>query len=334
MIIKQNDMQHYVIAADIGGTFARFTCVNLDNLHMDKITIYPCAEFPDIETALITYQKEHSLERIKQISIAIACPILGDIVSMTNCPWRFSIHELQQKLKLTKLKVINDFSAIAMSLPVLGHQELVPIGTCGNQDISKPRVVLGAGTGLGVAYLIPGQSGYMAYAGEGGHANWGASTELEWFIYTFLKNKYARVSCERLISGPGLENLYTAIAAFHQQEVTSLSAVDITNLAIKGQCALATATVKQFFAILGAFAGDLALTFGSFGGVYIAGGIVPRLLPLIHESEFRYEFENKGRFNNFNSRIPTYIVTAEQPGLLGAAVYLKQSLIGEYDAVC
>jgi glucokinase len=155
--------------------------------------------------------------------------------------------------------------------------------------------------------------------------SWGAKTEQEWFIYGYLKKKYAHVSYERLLSGHGLENLYQALTALHQNERPPLSAAQIIPLALAQQCPVAELAVAQFFAILGAYAGDLALIFAAFGGVYIAGGIVPRLVSLLSHSDFRSRFEEKGRFSDFNAQIPTYVITAEQPGILGAAVYLKQS---------
>ncbi|CEG58060.1 glucokinase [Legionella fallonii] len=330
--MTQLEDKQYAIVADIGGTFARFSRVNLDNLYLDKIEIYSCAEVISFEAALLTYQAQHSLHEIKYIAIAIACPVIGDLVCMTNSHWRFSIQEVQSNLSLSKLKVMNDFTAIAMSLPVLRHHELTQIGK-GHIDANKPRVVLGAGTGLGVAYLVPNPHGYKSYSGEGGHASWGAQTEQEWFIYSYLKKNYTHVSYERLLSGQGLENLYQAIAAYHQQTVASLSAAQIIALALKQECTIAKATIEQFFATMGVYAGDLALTFGALGGVYIAGGIAPRLLSFIPHTDFRIRFEDKGRFSDFNSLIPTYIITAEQPGMIGASVCLKQSLQGVSDVV-
>lgn len=327
--MMSHDLVQYAIVADIGGTFARFSRVNLVNLQMDKIEIYPCAEFISLESALVTYKARHSLQEIKHVAIAIACPVIDDLVSMTNCHWQFSITELKQGLDLDVLEVLNDFTAIAMSLPALSSQDLVQIGN-GYLDTSKVRVVLGAGTGLGVAYLIPHQHhySYSAFAGEGGHADWGAKTEQEWFIYRYLKSKYSHVSYERLLSGQGLENLYQALAAYHSKKVESLSAAQIISMALTQECFIAHKAVAQFFSSLGSFAGDLALTYGAFGGVYIAGGIVPRLLSLMHQSDFRNQFEDKGRFSDFNAIIPTYVIAATQPGILGASVSLKQALAG------
>ncbi|WP_298628147.1 glucokinase [uncultured Legionella sp.] len=326
------DLKHHAIVADIGGTFARFSRVNLADLHMDKIEIYPCAEFSSFESVLLTYQKQHSLEYVTSVAIAIACPVMGDLIAMTNCHWQFSIQDMKTRLGLAEFKVMNDFTALAMCLPVLNHHHLVKIGE-GSVGANQVKVVLGAGTGLGVAYLVPTQHTFRAYAGEGGHVDWGARTEQEWFIYNYLKARYSHVSIERILSGQGLENLYQAIALYKGLNKSPLKAAEIITLAVRQQCVIATAAVEQFFSSLGAYAGDLALTMGAFGGVYIAGGIVPRLISLIQHSEFRAQFEAKGRFTEFNALIPTYLITADQPGILGAAVSLKHSLIGEFDVV-
>ena len=322
-----DDFTKYAIVADIGGTFARFSRVHLATLAMDKIEVYSCAAYPSLEAVLLAYQAQHLLQSITKVAIAIACPVLDDVVCMTNTHWRFSIKELQQKLALSEFKVMNDFNAIAMSLPALSEQKLVQIGH-GSSDSTKAKVVLGAGTGLGVAYLVATEKGYTAHAGEGGHVSWGATTDQEWFISCYLKKRYAHVSYERLLSGQGLEHLYQALSVFHNNEEAQVPAAQIVALALAQRSFIAEAAVAQFFSILGAYAGDLALIFAAFGGVYIAGGIVPRLLPLLPLSDFRASFEDKGRFSTFNANIPTYVITAEQPGILGAAVYLKQCSLG------
>lgn len=328
-----NPLKSYAIAADIGGTFARFACVYLDNLAIENIEIYTCAEFNSLESVFLTYQEQYQLQEIKQVGIAIACPVFDDMICMTNTHWRFSINALKEKLNLDELKVINDFNAIAMSIPALSEQQVLQIGA-GSTRKDSIRVVLGAGTGLGVAYLIPQQYGYSAHAGEGGHVSWGAKTDQEWFIYSYLKKQYDHLSYERLLSGHGLENLYQALAALNQQELSPISAAQIISNALAKQCVIAEAAVAQFFKILGSYAGDLALIFAAFGGVYIAGGIVPRLISLLQQSGFRACFEEKGRFSPFNAQIPTFIITAEQPGILGAAAYLKQSLTWNKETKC
>ncbi|QDP72572.1 glucokinase [Legionella israelensis] len=324
----QPDSVVHAIVADIGGTNARFGYVNLDNLNIDKLSVYSCKDFSTPADALNFYQEKQSLQHVKHVAIAIACPVASDFISMTNFCWQFSASDLKNQLGLSHLQVMNDFTAMAMSLPQLTSQEKIQIGS-GVSDPQKPMVVLGAGTGLGVATLIPDKQRFISVPGEGGHINWASQNEQEWFIQQFLTKQFGRVSAERLLSGPGIENIYRALAAYYKKKVDFLNASEIAHLALTEKHPLALATVKQFFASLGGFAGDLALTLGAFGGVYIAGGIVPKLLPLLHESEFRARFEAKGRFDVYNRHIPTYVVSAEQPGILGAAVLLKQKIMDE-----
>ncbi|WP_419420962.1 glucokinase [Legionella sp. D16C41] len=314
----------YAIAADIGGTNARFSRVNLATLAVDEVAVFPCANFSNLKEALIHYRNMHNLADIKQATIAIACPVINDDVFMTNLNWHFSIKQLKEELEFNELHVLNDLTAAAMSLPILiTGEEKIKMGS-GNPDTNKPMVVLGVGTGLGVAHLIPTPSGFMPLSGEGGHTGWAAQNEQEWFIQRFLTNKFGHVSSERLLSGPGLENLYLAIAAYSNLNVSPLPASEIVNLALSNKSELAVAVIEQFFASLGSYAGDLALRLCTFGGVYITGGVVPKLLPVMEHSEFRARFEAKGRFSDLNKQIPTYVITAKQPGLLGAALYLKQ----------
>ncbi|GHG74613.1 glucokinase [Alishewanella longhuensis] len=320
-------MRQFAIVADIGGTNARFSRVALDTLALDQVAVYPCADFESLADALSHYQQEQQLTDIKDVAIAIACPVNDDEVRMTNFHWQFSIKGMQQQLKLNTLLVMNDFTAVAMCLPALADDQKIQIG--GQSAVrGKPMAVLGAGTGLGVAHLVPVADKFIPLPGEGGHVDWAPQNEQEWFIQRQLAAQYGHVSPERLLSGPGLEAIYQALAALQQVATPALSAGEIGQQALSGSSTLAAAAVQQFYASLGSVAGDLALTLSTFGGVYVAGGIVPKLLPLLGSSEFRARFEAKGRFTDFNRQIPIFIVTAEQPGLLGAAVYLKQTLAG------
>lgn len=320
-------MAEYAIVADIGGTNARFSRVHLPTLQLDKVQVYPCADFATLSLALQYYREQFAITDLDHVAIAIACPVTGDLVKMTNFHWEFSIESVKAELNLAQFVVLNDFTAVAMSLPAIAEHELVKVGG-GERDLTKPMTVLGAGTGLGVAHLIPTAAGYVPLPGEGGHTDWTVQTEQEWFIQRYLHKHFGHVSPERLLSGPGLESLYLALAAYQQLDVPAKSAAQIGQAALDGSCALSVATVQQFMASLGGLAGDLALFLSTFGGVYVAGGIMPRFISLVEQSEFRSRFEAKGRFQSFNARIPTYIVTAEQPGLLGCAVYLKQTMAG------
>jgi len=322
----------YAIVADIGGTNARFSRVDLASLALDKVAVYPCADFATLADALEFYRQQQQLTEIRHVAIAIACPVTEDLVKMTNFSWQFSISQMKQQLALEEFIVLNDFTAVAMSLPALTTKELVKVGG-GDVQSGKPMAVLGAGTGLGVAHLIPTAAGYLPLPGEGGHVDFTAQTEQEWFIQNFLAAKYGHVSPERLLSGPGLEDLYLAIAAYQHTAVSPLTAAQIASKALDGSCAICSAVISQFFASLGGLAGDLALTLSTFGGVFVAGGITPKLLSLLDNSEFRRRFEAKGRFNGFNSGIATFVVTADQPGLTGCAVYLKQHLASSHHGI-
>lgn len=318
-------MVKHAIVADIGGTNARFSRVDLDTLALDHVVVYPCADFATLALALNYYRSEQKLTEIAHVAVAIACPVNGDLVKMTNFFWQFSIQDTKAELGLAEFIVLNDFTAVAMCLPALRDAEKVKFGA-GSADPTKPMAVLGAGTGLGVGHLIPTAQGYIPLPGEGGHVDWTAQNEQEWFIQRYLAAHFGHVSPERLLSGPGIESLYLAIAAYRGISTEPKTAAEISQHALAKTDDLCSAVISQFFASLGGLAGDLALTLSTFGGVYVGGGIVPKLLPLLEDSEFRSRFEAKGRFTDFNRQIATYVVTAEQPGLLGCAVYLKQIL--------
>ena len=316
------------IVADIGGTNARFACVDLNTLSLGQIVLYPCSDFVNLETAIRFYQHEHNLLAVKHVAIAVASLVEGDLVTMTNLSWQFSIHDLKHRLGLLDLHVLNDFVAQAMSLLFLSEQEKIQIGP-GRAVDSSNRVILGPGTGLGVAYLVPTPQGMVPIASEGGHIEWAPYTTQEWFIKQFLAKQYHHVSVERVLSGPGLENLYVAIAAFQGKQVEFLSAAAITDRALTKSCPLSEATVHQFLASLGSFAADCAFSLNTLGGVYLTGGIVPKLVPLINDSELRSRFEMKGRHSSFNKQtVATFVLGVQWPGLIGAAGYLKQKIKG------
>ncbi len=316
------------IVADIGGTNARFACVHWDDFTLNQVAVYPCSNFSSLESAIRCYQREHDLLDIKHMAVAVASLVSDDVVTMTNLSWQFSMKALKNRLDLVELHVLNDFVAQAMSLPFLSKQEKIQLGS-GDVETRCNQVVLGPGTGLGVAYLVHTEYGMMPVASEGGHIEWAPQTEQEWFIKQFLARQYTHVSVERLLSGPGLENLYQALAAYRGESVVFLSAAEITDQALTASCPLAEATVQQFLASLGSFAADCAFSLNTLGGVYLTGGIVPKLLPLMESSAFRTRFETKGRHSSFKQHlVPTWVLTVPWPGLVGAARYLKQRIKG------
>lgn len=312
------------IIADIGGTNLRIAITDSNNV-INNISVYKCNEYSGLKEIVSDYIAKQKLGTCEIFAcFAIACPVENDLISMTNLPWSFYKSELQASLNIKHLHFINDYTAIAHAVPLLSDTQKVKIGE-GEAVEYAPISICGPGTGLGVANLIHHKNEWVSISGEGGHADFAPTDPLEIKILEHLLTLYPHVSYEQLLSGLGLEQIYQAILSIKGIDSSAaLSAPDITQKAIDKECELCVATVNIFCRILGAFSGNLALTLGSFGGVYIAGGIVPRFIDFLKQSEFRQSFEHKGRFKAFNSKIPTYVITESQPGLLGAAAFLNQ----------
>lgn len=262
----------------------------------------------------------------------IACPVDDDMIIMTNLPWKFSQKELKSQLNLNSLQFINDYTAIAMAIPLLNDDQKVKIGG-GETVANKPISVCGPGTGLGVANLVPisisGTNHWHCVSGEGGHVDFAPVGAQEISILHFLNTIKKRVSYEQLLSGYGLEQIYQAIASTRlnkEQNGQSLtpSAQEISKQGMESSCDLCHQTLLVFCQILGSFAGNLALIMNSQGGVYIAGGIAPRFIDFLQTSNFRERFETKGRLSHITKQTPTYVITEAQPGLLGATAVLLQ----------
>lgn len=311
------------LVADIGGTNIRLGYFEQDEAARD-IKVYQCAEYASLTEVLTTYFQETGLNgKTVNACLAIACPVENDLISMTNLPWEFSKSKLKQDLGLNKLVLINDYTAIAHAIPYLTDNQKVKIG--GGQAVQgKPISICGPGTGLGVANAIAINDQWHALGGEGGHVDFAPMNKIESDILAYLFTKYEHVSYEQLLSGLGLEQIYQALNVINKMHLPDLSAKEISQKALSNDCELCRQSLAQFCAILGSFAGNLALTLASFGGVYIAGGIVPRFIEFFNDSEFRSRFESKGRFKDFNQNIPTYVITESQPGILGASAYLRQ----------
>ncbi|SET50533.1 glucokinase [Thalassotalea agarivorans] len=309
------------VVADIGGTNIRIG-ISTGSGIVTRIEKKKCAEYPSLQAVLAEYIEEKGLtEKRINMCLAIACPVENDLVVMTNLPWQFSKTELKQELNLRKLFVINDYTAIAFSVPLLNSKQKVQIGE-GTSVPNKPISICGPGTGLGVAHIQPQFGHWHHIACEGGHTDFAPVDETEINILSFLLKKYEHVSYEQLLSGLGLEQIYQAIHPDNAQR----SASEITASALAKDDEVAEETLAQFCRTLGSFAGNLALTVGSFGGVYIAGGIAPRFVEYIESSDFRQRFEAKGRLSSFNQNIPTYVITESQPGLIGASSYINQQI--------
>ena len=311
------------LVADIGGTNLRIGQVT-DNGEIALLTLYECAHYESLAAIIKTFIVEKSIVANEiNACFAIACPVDSDIIKMTNLPWQFSKSQLKQELGFKKLLFINDYTAIAHAVPKLAEHQKVKVG--GGEVIdNKPIAICGPGTGLGVASVVHTGHGWLALGGEGGHVDFAPSNEQEVKILQYLSAKYDHVSYEQLLSGLGLEQIYQALVDINQADLPKLNASEISSKALEQECQYCQRALEQFCQILGSFAGNLALTMASFGGVYIAGGIVPRFVEYFKNSEFRSRFESKGRFSAFNASIPTYVIIESQPGVLGASAYLRQ----------
>jgi glucokinase len=312
------------LLADIGGTNARFALQQAGAGGFADIEVLACGDYPTIDAAVRDYLAQAAArglaaEGVKHAAIAIANPVEGDEVSMTNHCWRFSIGALKAALDLDTLVVVNDFAALAMALPHLDAGQRERIGG-GAAQAGKPIGLIGPGTGLGVSGVVPCGERWIALAGEGGHVSYAPVTKQEMKILQALWEEFGHVSAERLLSGPGLELIHRVLAG------QRLAAPEITSRALDGTSVACRETVETFCAVLGSVAGNVALTLGATGGMYIAGGIVPRLGTLFTGSRFRERFEGKGRLSSYLARIPTWLVTEEYPALRGVAALLDDAL--------
>ncbi len=313
------------LVADVGGTYARFTLETAPGV-FERAATLRCADHADFHAAVSAYLKTLPSDRIAHAAVAIANPVEGDEVRMTNYHWQFSIEAMREKLGFDTLVVVNDFTALAMALPRLGLGDRRQVG--GGQARERSVVgILGSGSGLGVSGLIPADDGWIALGTEGGHSSFSPRDERELAILHFAWKQLPHVSFERLLSGPGLELIYRALAERAGTRAASgLSAPEITRRALAGSDAVCVDTLDAFCAMLGTAAANLAVTLGALGGIYIGGGIVPRLGDTFDRSRFRQRFEDKGRFSAYLAQIPTWVITAENATFHGVSAILAAQL--------
>ena len=292
-------MTKFALVGDVGGTNARLALCDLASGEISQAKTYSGLDYPSLEAVVRVYLDEHNVS-VEDGCITIACPITGDWVAMTNHTWQFSI-------------------------PMLKKEHLIQFG--GSEPVEgKPIAVYGAGTGLGVAHLVHVDKRWVSLPGEGGHVDFAPNSEEEGIILEVLREEIGHVSAERVLSGPGLVNLYRAIVKSDNRVPENYKPKDITERALADTCTDCRRALSLFCVIMGRFGGDLALTLGTFGGVYIAGGIVPRFLEFFKASGFRGGFEDKGRFKDYVHPIPVYLIVHDNPGLLGSGAHLRQTL--------
>ncbi len=314
------------LVGDIGGTNARFALVPAGTRTPINVGEVRCVDYPSLIPAIESYLQQHANPPLIEAVIAVGTPIVGDWLAMTNNHWAFSQNEISQAFSLQRLKFINDFTAQALSLPYLEPEDLVQVGTGGCVP-DGTKAVLGPGTGLGVSGLIPvAGGGWTPLQGEGGHVSLAPVGEREkavvrW-LATTLTDSAGHVSAERFLSGPGLEWIYRGLCATDSVTGANETAAQISAAALARTDKLAAEALAIFCRQLGSVSSDLALTLGATGGVYIAGGIVPRLLDYFMQSDFRHAFENKGRSSDYLKPIATQVVIRHNPALLGASSLL------------
>ena len=307
------------LLGDIGGTHARWAWQESADAALQDVSVQACRASPTLLDSARTYLAATGHARPHSAGIGIATAVTGDVVHMTNNPWTFSIKELQQSLGLRHCLLLNDFTALALSLPGLAASELRSVGG-GVAVAGAPIALIGPGTGLGVSGLLRSAGGqYCPLSGEGGHATLAAADERESALLSVLRGRFGHVSAERLLSGPGLVELYRASCELHGRTARNLTPAEVSAAALDASDPDCIASAHHFAAFLGTTAGNLALTLGALGGLYIGGGVVPRLGAAFDEALFRQRFEDKGRYQDYLRAIPCWIITASAPALLGAS---------------
>jgi glucokinase len=320
------------LLADIGATHARFALEIAPGV-LRNVAVLLCDDYPGIVPLLNAYlaqtQAQSGNARITHAAFALANPISGDFIRMTNRDWQFSTEEVRRTLGLTTLLIVNDFTALAMALPGFKPEDLLQIGG-GKPASNAVAGVLGPGTGLGVSGVIPTVDGFVTLGSEGGHVNFAPADEREFAILQYAWREWQHVSNERLISGPGMEIIYRALAV--RNGVADLStlpprdAAAIVAAALEQKDPLCLEVLECFAGMLGGAAANLAVTLGAFGGIFIGGGIVPRMAEWFKTSPFRTRFEAKGRFSSYLAQIPTYVIMMPTPALYGVSSILSEHL--------
>ena len=303
-----------ILLGDVGGTLVRLAIYAGAKLGpVERFDVAAYADLPEAVAAFASRQDRR--DRITSAFLAVAGPVENGRCENVNSGWVIDAGTVHSRLGFASVRLLNDFEAIAWSLRRLAPRDILTIGG-GHPDPNAPLVVTGAGTGFGIAAFLPIEGG-LVIPSEGGHANLPGNSEREDAVIGLLRRKFGRVSAERALSGPGLQNLYRAIADLDRADVPDRNAAEITRAAVAGTCLVSKATLEMFCAMLGSVAGDLALLFRGRGGIFLAGGIVPRIAHYLAQSEFRARFEGKGRVRAYLEAIPTRVIVHPDPAFVG-----------------
>ena len=319
----------YGLVADIGGTHVRFAIVDPKTGVPDiaSLKIYTTKDHSDITAAARVYLSQHGLASPCAVVFAVAGPVTDGEIRLTNAGWHIRESDLRNNLKTHNAHLVNDFEALAMAVPALAKKDsLKPLGGP-VFDATKDGIIaiVGPGTGLGVGGAVRKDSQFIALVTEGGHAAFAPSDGVEIQVLEFLAKRFGRVSNERILSGPGMSNLYSALCVIEGRIATDTTPEAITKAAREKLDSFEAKVFARFCAILGAVAGDVALTMGARNGVLIGGGILPDAVEVFVKSEFRARFEAKARFTDYMKAIPTLLIADPHAGLIGAGAILARN---------
>lgn len=308
------------LIADVGGTNARFALAEPGGVPSEERRML-VRDHAGLAEAALAYLADRKVE---EAVIAVATPVESETIRFTNSPWCFTRDGLKTRLGLARLEVINDFAAQALAMPHLAEGELEPLGG-GPAEPGRAVGVLGPGTGLGVSALVPAKQGWTVLPGEGGHVSWAPANARERAVQAGLGDRFEHVSNERLLSGNGLVNMAQELARIDGTPCEASTPEAVTEAARARSCPACVGAAAMFSEVLGAAAGDLALTLGARGGVFIAGGLCLRLGELFDRAAFRRRFADKGRLRGYLQGIPAWLVLRPDTGLMGAAHYRASS---------
>ncbi len=311
-----------LLVGDIGGTNARFAVADPSRPGFSDAKTLTCADFDTADDAIRAYLDGIKAKKADVVCLAAAGPIVNDAVRFTNNHWSLDVADLRAEFDTPRVRLLNDFEAIAYSVPFLGEADCVQVGLPPPRELGEDDFtigVIGPGTGLGAVGLVRRGGRLFPIVGEAGHVGFAPETQVQLDVLAALRERFDRVSAERLVSGPGLENIHWALARLHGEKNPKLSAREIFEKAADASDPRAAEAVQLFFETLGQVAGNLALTLGASDGVYVAGGIARRYPEALASSRFRSGFEHKGRHRTLMEAIPTQLIMYAEPGLLGVS---------------
>lgn len=311
-----------ILIGDIGGTNARFAIVVDSYAEPREFPVVQTADFATIDEAIQTSILDQTNIIPRSAVLAVAGPVDGDEIDLTNCDWVVRPKQMMAELGFSDVVVLNDFEAQALAVVALGEEHLEKIGG-GAAETTGSRVVLGPGTGLGVAGLVHARHTWIPVPGEGGHVDLGPRTERDLEIFPHVERIGGRISAEQLLCGRGLVNLYRAIAKADGKDAKFATPAEITGAALERRDEIATEALDLFVTYLGRLAGDLGLVFMSRGGVFLTGGIAQKIVPALQNGRFRTAFEDKAPHSALLADMPVFVITHPLAALSGIAAFAR-----------